>query len=851
MILLEADIGGFGCLVKQRFTFGEGLTIIHGPNESGKTTLTECIVRLLFGYPEHQYMAALKARKPWHSHAYKAALIYRLDDGRVLETQRDFSQDNVPTETVERPLMRRVPELSGTKRASPGWELLHLSLETFEAAAVMRAGEFTGRADGKSYQLLAERIAELVGAAGEAGAQDAVDRLDDFVKELGTDRATKRPLSVAHAQTDAARAALEAYRRDGARMHENIAQRATLLERQAALSEECSALDVQLQGARLSELRARIAAAELAQSRLKDVPAPAASSPEVLEGAKKGIETAIDAWVAARSAETDASTSSQSKEDQRTELLRQIGECDAKIKEADATIASRSDAIERLKPEAARKPLSDDAVEHLEQLSELADIQEHAARTKETQAAINRQRPRAGVWPAVSVFIVAMVLLLAGAILHLPPVILSAVAGVLISGTMFAYFFVVERGRSAANAALESEAQAARTVAASAAANLSKEIGALGLSDIRAVRRAVKVQAEIQRFSEALEAARRSAAQNHELRDSLEARFNDFDRLDRQLVDARARTEARAADLRRLLDDAGVPGGDLEPRIQAFREARLGVEEALVADKAASDARAALAGALAGETLDEMRASAERLAKIAGDAFAPADADPREIEERLKRKNDERPGVAGELARVNEALAQFDTQYPGGGAPLEEQLAACELEEARLLRARDAAALARDVIDKTKDDVHKNFAPHLNALAGPALREITHDRYKKVIIDPRDFSLQVSADDGAGIVGPDALSAGTQEQLHLSLRAATAQALGAGGSDERVPLLLDDALAHADERRLAAAVRHLASIAHRQQILLFTQRDAVLDAARRLQGVVVVHLSGPSPAAPA
>ena len=67
MILLEAIVDGFGCLVKQRFKFGEGLTVIAGPNESGKTTLTECIVRLLFGYPEHQYMSALDFRRPWRS----------------------------------------------------------------------------------------------------------------------------------------------------------------------------------------------------------------------------------------------------------------------------------------------------------------------------------------------------------------------------------------------------------------------------------------------------------------------------------------------------------------------------------------------------------------------------------------------------------------------------------------------------------------------------------------------------------------------------------------------------------------------------------------------------------------
>lgn len=849
MILLEAIVDGFGCLVKQRFRFGEGLTVIAGPNESGKTTLTECIVRLLFGYPEHQYMSALDFRRPWRSSAYAASLVYRLDDGTVYETRRDFSQSNVPTETFERDVMRRLPELSGSRKTSPGEALLHLSKEAFEAAAVMRAGEFaTGRSDGKSYHALAERIAELVGAAGEAGAQEAIDRLKTFAETLGSDRAPTRPVNAARAQSEAAREALDAYRRDCEQMHGNIARRSDLLQKQSQLASQARELEGQVRDARLHSLRARIAAAERASEeleRLSSSRARGGAPPEVLARAAS-IDAAIDAWTAAHTAENDATSSSQVKEEQRSDLLRQLAECDAALKKAEATIASRSEAIERLKPESASAPISDETLERLEKLSELADVQEGAARTTETQAAINRQRPRAGAWPAVFVFAIALIALIIGAITHLPSVILSAVAGVLVSGVMFAYFFVAERSRSAANAALEERARQARAVADSATSNLAKECATLGLADIRAVRRAAKTQPEILRFTEALADARQMAAQSHELRDSLEARFNDFDRLDRQLVDARRATEEAARKLQRLLDDAGVAGGDLAARIAAFRAAREGVEGALIAEKAMGETRATQAGALAGETLDGLRRDAATLAD-SGAVDAVGD-DPAALERQLKEIADNQLRVEGELGKVQGELKRFDEQHHGGSARLEEQLAACQANEERLVRARDAAMLARDVIEKTKDGVHKDFAPHLNALAGPALADITHGRYTSVLIDPRDFSLRVQAAGESETRAMGELSAGTQEQLHLSLRAATAQALGYGDFDEHVPLLLDDALAHADERRLAAAVRHLAAIAQRQQVLLFAQRDTVLEAARKIEGVTIVHLSGPAAA---
>ena len=139
MILVEANIEGYGRLVNERFSFGEGLTVFYGPEESGKTTLADCIVRLLFGYPEHQYSAALDKRRPWKNPAtFAATLVYRLDDGRVLETHRDFSTNDVKTTTFERPVMRPVKDLTGTRKISPGAKFFALSLEAFEAAALMR-----------------------------------------------------------------------------------------------------------------------------------------------------------------------------------------------------------------------------------------------------------------------------------------------------------------------------------------------------------------------------------------------------------------------------------------------------------------------------------------------------------------------------------------------------------------------------------------------------------------------------------------------------------------------------------------------------------------------------------------
>jgi DNA repair protein SbcC/Rad50 len=849
MILLEAQVDGFGCLVSQHFRFGEGLTVIAGPNESGKTTLADCIVRVLFGYPEHQYGAALEFRRPWKAQTFAASLVYRLDDGRVLETRRDFGRSNVPTQTVERDILRPVPDLTGTRQTSPGSDLLHLSKEAYEAAAVMHAGEFSDKVDHKrAYEMLAERIAALVGSAGDAGAQAALDRLDVFTRELGSERAPARPVRQAQDKTEAARKALEAYQRDAARLRDNFSRRAdlmTTLDREAEAERD---VESRLRGARLAQLRTRINAAEAAHVALAKASAArtqVGASPDVL-ARTAGIEAAIDAWSTARGAEQDAASSSQAKEDQRSDVLAQLAACEVKLKEADAVVRRHTEAVARLAPEAGAAAISAEALDRLEKLSDLADTQEASARTKETQAAINRQRPRTGVLPALSILAIALITLAAGAIAHVSALVVSGLLGVVAATGLAGYLLFTQRQRSMADKALEERALQARRVADAAAAGLAKECAALGVRDIRAARRARAAQSDVARYDEALAAAQQLTAQTKEQVATLEARFNDFNRSDRQLVDARARTADCAAALGRLLDDARVTAGDIEARIAAFREARHEIEGAVLAEKAVGEASAALAGALAGApTVDALRDEARSLASTIDDTGPPGDdsGDPVALQQQLEQLVRTKHDGEKEIERIEGELATYNRTYPGGGARLEELLAACEAEETRLTHARDAALLARGVIEKSKDEVHRNFAPHLNALAGPALAEITAGRYTEVSVDPKDFALRVRAPEHTATVAMDKLSSGTQEQLYLSLRAATAQALGR--EDERVPLLLDDALAHSDEVRLAAAVRHLAQIAQRQQVLLFTQREGVVAAARQIAGVSIVHLSGP------
>src|SRR5205807_7653960 len=118
-----------------------------------------------------------------------------------------------------------------------------------------------------------------------------------------------------------------------------------------------------------------------------------------------------------------------------------------------------------------------------------------------------------------------------------------------------------------------------------------------------------------------------------------------------------------------------------------------------------------------------------------------------------------------------------------------------------------------------KDDVHRNFTPTLNAAVGKTAAAVTAGRYADASIDPTDFTVRVRIPESGKSLEAEALSTGTHEQFQFALRAALATGLGSGG---RVPILFDDALAHADDDRLRAALARAAELAaDGEQIVFF------------------------------
>lgn len=371
-----------------------------------------------------------------------------------------------------------------------------------------------------------------------------------------------------------------------------------------------------------------------------------------------------------------------------------------------------------------------------------------------------------------------------------------------------------------------------------------------------------------------------------------EARIEDLDQLERTLAELRRHDAALAAERRfldgharlaaRLAADLNRPAPGLE-RIPAFAEGLYGeLDEA----RAKAQQHAKQSEALGKERERLARAEARRqsasetLARLARAAGCADVADLPEAEQRAARRRQlteavrgleaqitaqcrlplaalltEAAGhtadeVAGRLAEIQPDMAALDAELKAaheaeshtrrefqaidGGAraaelreEAESLLARIRHEAERYARLRLARALLERGIQSFRDQAHGPLLEKADRYFGL----LTAGRYTGLRVDFEDDRQVLAAlrPDGVGLQVRD-LSEGTADQLYLALRlAAIEMNLDSG---QAVPVVLDDLLLTFDDERSAQALRALATLGERTQVLLFTHHRHVVEIAR-------------------
>lgn len=147
------------------------------------------------------------------------------------------------------------------------------------------------------------------------------------------------------------------------------------------------------------------------------------------------------------------------------------------------------------------------------------------------------------------------------------------------------------------------------------------------------------------------------------------------------------------------------------------------------------------------------------------------------------------------------------------------------LHQKKYLNALD---LALSVLNDAYAEVRQSYSSVLEQKSGEIFSAITGGNYKNMTIS-KTFGIAVEKSNTFGSHELDYLSNGTVDQAYLSLRLALSQLIT--DNEQKLPVILDDALAQYDDSRTKTALGFLKKYSENGQIIMFTCHKSLVDMA--------------------
>ena len=147
---------------------------------------------------------------------------------------------------------------------------------------------------------------------------------------------------------------------------------------------------------------------------------------------------------------------------------------------------------------------------------------------------------------------------------------------------------------------------------------------------------------------------------------------------------------------------------------------------------------------------------------------------------------------------------------------LEEEQQILKQQLGELQEENNAIELTKKLLEKAYEKMKNDISPIFTKKLSENISNITNNKYKKIFLNDEQ-GLIVELENG-NYIPADRLSAGTIDQLYLSLRFAMLDEI----SKEKVPIILDEAFAYFDDERLKNILLFLNKEYSDRQIIIFT-----------------------------
>ena len=192
-------INAYGNIKNKDISLNKGINIIHGANESGKSTLLSYIVNSFYGISktkDGREISDYEKYKPWECSEFSGRIKYTLNDNSQYEIFRDFTKKNpkIYNERLEDITDNfEIDKKDGSKFFV---EQTGVDKQTYLSTVVSMQQEV--RLEEKEQNLLIQKIANLAGTGEDnVSYKKALGKLQDKIRdEIGTNKTTQKPINI-------------------------------------------------------------------------------------------------------------------------------------------------------------------------------------------------------------------------------------------------------------------------------------------------------------------------------------------------------------------------------------------------------------------------------------------------------------------------------------------------------------------------------------------------------------------------------------------------------------------------------------------------------------------------------
>ena len=198
-------INGFGKLKDKEINLKDGINIVYGENESGKSSLLKFISSMFYGVSKNKNgkeISDFDKFKPWNVDVFSGKIKYTLDDGKSFEVYREFKKKNPIIYDEKQKDISKMFRMDKTKGIDFFTEQTGIDEEIFYSTAITEQEGI--RLSNSSQNTIIQKISNLISSGDDnISYKKSLDKINKMQNEqVGTERTSQRPINLVENKID-------------------------------------------------------------------------------------------------------------------------------------------------------------------------------------------------------------------------------------------------------------------------------------------------------------------------------------------------------------------------------------------------------------------------------------------------------------------------------------------------------------------------------------------------------------------------------------------------------------------------------------------------------------------------